>query len=78
MTKKPDVCVRRMHKEAEDEDGFWVRIDRIWPRSMTKAKAALVEWCKDVAPSTKLRKWYDHDPGRFTEFAQRYRTELTS
>jgi uncharacterized protein YeaO (DUF488 family) len=53
-----------------------VLVDRIWPRGLTKAKAALGEWCKDVAPSDELRKWYGHDPGRFAEFARRYRLEL--
>ena len=49
---------------------------RIWPRGLTKAKAAIDEWCKDVAPSTELRKWYSHDPERFDEFGRRYRSEL--
>ncbi|TFC31453.1 DUF488 family protein [Cryobacterium sp. MDB1-18-2] len=77
MTKKPGVRVRRVYEEAEDEDGFRVLVDRIWPRGMTKVKAALDEWCKDVAPSTELRKWYGHDPAKFTEFTQRYQSELT-
>ena len=76
MTKKPDVQVRRVYEEAEDQDGVRVLVDRIWPRGLTKAKAALDEWCKDVAPSTELRKWYSHDPAKFTEFSRRYRTEL--
>lgn len=76
MTKKPDVRVRRVYEGAEEQDGVRVLVDRIWPRGMTKAKAALDEWCKDVAPSTELRKWYSHDPAKFTEFTHRYRTEL--
>ena len=76
MTKKPDVRVRRVYDEADDQDGFRVLVDRIWPRGITKARASLDEWCKDVAPSTELRKWYGHDPARFTEFTRRYRTEL--
>ena len=76
MTKRPDVQVRRVYEDAEDQDGVRVLVDRIWPRGMTKAKAALDEWCKDVAPSTELRKWYGHDPAKFTEFNRRYRTEL--
>ena len=51
-------------------------VDRIWPRGLTKAKAALDEWCKHVAPSDELRKWYGHDQGRFEEFGRRYRLEL--
>jgi uncharacterized protein YeaO (DUF488 family) len=53
-----------------------VLVDRIWPRGLTKAKAALDEWCKQVAPSDELRMWYGHDPGRFEEFDRRYGLEL--
>jgi uncharacterized protein YeaO (DUF488 family) len=53
-----------------------VLVDRIWPRGLTKAKAHLDEWCKQVAPSTELRKWYDHVPARFEEFSLRYHAEL--
>lgn len=76
VTTKPEVGVRRVYDEPEDDDGVRVLVDRIWPRGMTKAKAALDEWCKDVAPSTELRKWYNHDPAKFKEFAHRYRAEL--
>jgi uncharacterized protein YeaO (DUF488 family) len=70
------VQVRRVYDEPEDNDGLRVLVDRIWPRGMTKARAALDEWCKDVAPSTELRKWYSHDPAKFEEFTRRYRAEL--
>ncbi len=70
------VQVRRVYEEPEPEDGTRVLVDRIWPRGLTRAKAALSEWCKDVAPSDELRKWYGHDPGRFEEFGRRYRVEL--
>jgi len=73
---KPEVQVRRVYEDAEDDDGIRVLVDRIWPRGMTKSQAALDEWCKDVAPSTELRKWYGHDPAKFTEFTRRYHTEL--
>jgi uncharacterized protein YeaO (DUF488 family) len=53
-----------------------VLVDRIWPRGLTKDKAQLDEWCKQIAPSTPLRKWYGHEPVRFEEFARRYRAEL--
>lgn len=72
ISKKPDVRVRRVYEEAEEDDGVRVLVDRIWPRGMTKAKAALDEWCKHVAPSTELRKWYSHDPAKFAEFTKRY------
>jgi len=65
-----------VYEEPEPEDGTRVLVDRIWPRGLTRAKAALDEWCKDVAPSGELRRWYGHDPGRFEEFGRRYRVEL--
>ena len=71
-----EVRVRRVYDEPEDNDGVRVLVDRIWPRGMTKARAALDEWCKDVAPSTELRKWYSHDPAKFEEFTHRYGAEL--
>jgi uncharacterized protein YeaO (DUF488 family) len=70
------VRVRRAYEEPDPGDGIRVLVDRIWPRGLTKAKAALDEWCKDVAPSDELRKWYGHDPARFEEFGRRYRLEL--
>ncbi len=51
-------------------------VDRLWPRGLSKQKASLDDWCKQVAPSTELRKWYNHDLGRFDEFDRRYRIEL--
>lgn len=77
-TKKPDVRVRRVHDEAAEEDGTRVLVDRVWPRGLSKDKAQLDEWAKDVAPSTELRRWYRHDPDRFTEFKKRYHSELRS
>jgi uncharacterized protein YeaO (DUF488 family) len=71
------VRVRRVYEDPQPGDGLRVLVDRIWPRGLTKAKAALSEWCKDVAPSDELRKWYGHDPDRFAEFARRYRLELS-
>ena len=70
------VRVRRVYEEPDPGDGTRVLVDRIWPRGLTKARAALDEWCKDVAPSSELRKWYGHDPARFEEFGRRYRLEL--
>jgi uncharacterized protein YeaO (DUF488 family) len=76
MARKKTVHVRRVYEPREQADGARVLVDRIWPRGMTKEKAHLDEWCKQVAPSTDLRKWYSHDPERFTEFSRRYRAEL--
>lgn len=71
-----DVWVRRVQDRPGQTDGTRVLVDRVWPRGVKKADAALDEWNKDVAPSTALRKWYGHDPEKFTEFAERYRAEL--
>jgi uncharacterized protein YeaO (DUF488 family) len=70
------VQVRRAYDEPEKTDGCRVLVDRIWPRGVSKEKAALDEWCKEVAPSTELRQWYAHDPDRFEEFTARYEAEL--
>jgi uncharacterized protein YeaO (DUF488 family) len=72
----PNVRVRRIYDEPTREDGTRVLVDRIWPRGMSKDRARLDEWCKQVAPSTELRTWYAHDPKRFAEFRRRYRAEL--
>jgi uncharacterized protein YeaO (DUF488 family) len=72
----PKIQVRRAYDAPAASDGARVLVDRVWPRGLTKAKAALDEWCKDVAPSAELRKWYGHDPERFEEFGRRYRAEL--
>lgn len=77
MTQARSVRVRRVYEEARPrEDGLRVLVDRVWPRGMKKEDARLDEWAKRIAPSTELRKWYGHDPGRFDEFAERYRAEL--
>ena len=65
-----------MYDEPGSDDGARVLVDRLWPRGVSKERAAVDEWCKEVAPSTELRKWYDHVPERFDEFAERYRVEL--
>ena len=62
--------------DPEATDGYRVLVDRLWPRGISKEKAALDEWAKDLAPGTELRQWYGHDPARFDEFARRYREEL--
>ncbi len=66
----------RVYDPPGDDDGARVLVDRLWPRGLRKDAAALDHWCREVAPSTELRKWYGHDPARFAEFAERYRSEL--
>ena len=77
MAKGHEVRVRRIYDEPAAGDGARVLVDRLWPRGMTKEKAQLDEWCKGIAPSAALRKWYGHQPERFEEFTRRYKDELT-
>ena len=76
MASMHTVKVRRAYDQRRRGDGARVLVDRIWPRGLSKEKGDLDEWCKTVAPSTELRKWYAHDPERFEEFGRRYRIEL--
>ena len=72
------VQVRRAYDDPSPDDGRRVLVDRLWPRGLSKERAELDEWCKTVAPSTELRRWYAHDPDKFEQFSQRYRDELES
>ena len=76
MTAAGRVRVARAYDPPGDEDGTRVLVDRLWPRGLSKAKAHLDQWCKEVAPSTELRTWYHHDPDRFEQFRRRYLAEL--
>lgn len=68
--------VARIYAEPTSDDGRRILVDRLWPRGVSKERAKLDDWCKEVAPSDELRHWYGHDPERFEEFSARYRTEL--
>ena len=68
--------LKRAYEPAEKADGLRILVDRLWPRGVSKAKAALDDWMKDIAPSAELRKWFGHDPARWAEFQRRYRAEL--
>lgn len=70
------VRVKRIYDPSASDDGFRVLIDRIWPRGIRKADAALDLWLKDVAPSTDLRRWFGHDPAKWASFRERYYAEL--
>jgi uncharacterized protein YeaO (DUF488 family) len=72
----PDVRLRRVYDPPTTDDGRRILVDRIWPRGVSKAEAAIDLWAKDVAPSTELRRWFGHDPARWQEFTRRYREEL--
>ena len=76
MTTSHTVRVRRIYEDPEPEDGARILVDRLWPRGISKVRADLDEWCKQVAPSPTLRKWYGHDPQKFEEFRRRYLVEL--
>jgi uncharacterized protein YeaO (DUF488 family) len=71
------VKVARVYDQPGADDGVRVLVDRIWPRGLSKERAHVDEWLKQVAPSTALRQWYGHDPQRFAEFQRRYRDELS-
>lgn len=71
------ITIKRVYEHADRADGVRVLVDRIWPRGMTKEKAALTAWMKDVAPSPGLRTWFGHQPGKFGQFAERYKAELS-
>ena len=70
------VRLKRAYEPPASEDGTRILIDRLWPRGVKKANAAIDEWMKEIAPSTKLRKWFGHDPERWPEFRHRYRLEI--
>jgi uncharacterized protein YeaO (DUF488 family) len=72
---KADVEIARVYGLQKGQ-GYYVLVDRLWPRGVARATAPFDEWLKDVAPSTELRKWYGHEPERFEEFTRRYRQEL--
>jgi uncharacterized protein YeaO (DUF488 family) len=73
-----DVRLKRAYEPASAADGYRVLIDRIWPRGVSREQARLDGWARELAPSTELRRWFDHDPARFTEFRRRYRRELAA
>ena len=68
--------IKRAYEEPSEDDGTRILVDRLWPRGLTKAKAKIDLWLKDIAPSTELRKWFAHDPAKWTEFQSRYKDEL--
>lgn len=70
------VRIKRIYDEPAGGDGCRVLVDRLWPRGVSKEKAALDVWLKDVAPSPELRTWFGHEPERFEEFSARYKSEL--
>ncbi len=70
------VRLKRIYEDIEESDGFRILVDRLWPRGVSKEQAHLDLWMRDIAPSTELRKWFRHDPEKWTTFIKRYRKEL--
>lgn len=71
-----NVRLQRAYDDPQPDDGHRVLVDRVWPRGRTKAELRLDAWARDLGPSSGLRKWFGHDPARWTEFQARYRSEL--
>jgi uncharacterized protein YeaO (DUF488 family) len=70
------ILVKRVYEPATKSDGFRVLVDRLWPRGLSKENAHIDLWLREIGPSTTLRKWFKHDPDRWTEFRRRYHAEL--
>jgi uncharacterized protein YeaO (DUF488 family) len=71
-----DIRIKRVYEAPSPDDGTRVLVDRLWPRGLAKDKAGVDLWLKEAAPSTELRKWFNHEPEKWAEFRQRYRQEL--
>ena len=70
------IKLKRAYEKPSPDDGLRILVERLWPRGLTKEKAKIGLWLKDVAPSPELRKWFGHDPARWNGFQERYRAEL--
>src|SRR5690348_7843342 len=71
-----DVVIKRAYEQPTTDDGYRILVDRLWPRALTKEKAHIDLWLKEIGPSTELRKWFAHEAAKWSEFKQRYRAEL--
>lgn len=74
--RQPRILIKRAYEPPAAEDGQRVLVDRLWPRGISKARIQIDFWARELAPSTELRKWFNHDPARWEEFQRRYRAEL--
>ena len=72
------MALKRVYEPAEAEDGTRVLVDRLWPRGLSKERAHIDVWLKEIAPTNELRRWFGHDPNKFAEFQRRYADELAS
>ena len=71
-----EVKIKRVYDAPDGDDGTRILVDRLWPRGLTKERACVDLWLKDIAPSTELRKWFGHDPAKWEQFRERYHREL--
>jgi uncharacterized protein YeaO (DUF488 family) len=71
-----NIRLKRAYEAADKDDGARLLVERLWPRGLTKEKAAIDDWFKDISPSPALRKWYSHDPAKWKEFRRKYLAEL--
>lgn len=76
MQRTDMLRLKRAYEPPVRTDGRRILVDRLWPRGLSKERAAIDEWIKDIAPSTELRRWFGHDPEKWREFQRRYRQEL--
>ena len=70
------ITVKRIYEKPSSDDGYRILVDRLWPRGLSKDKADVDLWLKEIAPSNELRKWYSHDPKKWQEFQKKYKEEL--
>ena len=78
MAESAQVAIKHVYDEPDKNDGMRVLVDRLWPRGLSKERAHIDLWLKEIAPSNELRAWFGHDPAKFDEFRHRYEAELAS
>ena len=76
MSLRKQIKIKRAYEDPAQDDGVRILVDRLWPRGLSKARAQIDLWLKDLAPSSTLRRWFNHDPARWAEFRRRYASEL--
>src|SRR6185295_9202427 len=76
QSRSMNIKIKRVYEQPDKDDGTRILVDRLWPRGLTREKAGVDLWLKEIAPSTELRKWFDHDPEKWQRFRGRYETEI--
>ncbi len=72
-----NIILKRVYEEPTEADGVRILVDRLWPRGLSKERARVDVWLKEIAPTTELRKWFNHEPAKWPEFKKRYRSEMS-